>query len=56
MISPTREELYQELVMLAENIELHHSERDHDWLRPEDLRMILRLLYQLWGVTHTERK
>ena len=35
-----------ELVRVSENLELHHPERDKDWMRPQDLREVLRLLVQ----------
>jgi len=39
--------LKAELAELAENLEIHHPRRDGDWLRPEDLRKLLRLMYML---------
>jgi len=36
-----------ELVRHAENLELHHAKRDGDWMRPEDLRHLLRLMIEI---------
>jgi len=36
----------QELTRVMENVEIHHTSRDGDWLRPQDLRLILRLIQQ----------
>jgi len=40
-------EMLAELVQLIENLQIHHPQRDGDWLKPEDLRQILRLMYYL---------
>ncbi len=36
-----------ELVQFAENVELHHESRDGGYLRPEELRGLLRRMYYL---------
>ena len=40
-------ELCEELTRMAESLELHHVKRDPDWLRPESLRGLLRLMLYL---------
>jgi len=43
----TLETLIVDLAGLAENLEIHHPERDGDWLRPQDTRRLMRLIYQI---------
>ena len=52
MNSEERRKVTQHLTMVVENLEIHHSRKDGDWLRPEELRQILRLMYYL--VTNIE--
>ena len=47
MTSEERIECVIQLMEMAEAIELHHERRDRDWLRPEELRRVLRLMYFL---------
>ncbi len=42
-----RRALVQDLVTEAENAQLHHPSRDSDWLRPEVLRRVLRLIVHI---------
>ncbi len=35
------------LAQVVEGLEIHHERKDGDWLRPQDLRQILRLMYFL---------
>ena len=47
----TTQEWYRSLMIdlaqVVENLQIHHSQRDGDWLKPQDLRLILRLMYHL---------
>ncbi len=42
-----RRKVVHHLTIKVENLEIHHQRRDGDWLKPEDLREILRLMYFL---------
>jgi len=42
-----RDELILELIRVVENAQVHHPQRDGDWMEPHDLRQILRLMYYL---------
>jgi len=59
-ITSTREALQwniEELTTLAEDIQVHHAERDGDWLRPEELRELLRqMYYSLLGLYELSRE
>ncbi len=48
-----KDSLLTELSEVIENLQIHHSRRDGDWLKPQELRLILRLMYHLLvgGVT-----
>jgi len=35
----------QELIAIAEDIQLHHGGRDADFIKPEELRELLRAMY-----------
>ncbi len=47
MNSEERRKVEHHLSLVIENLEIHHQRRDGDWLRPSDLRQILRLMYYL---------
>ncbi len=47
MIPEERRKVEHHLTIVVENLEVHHARKDGDWLRPEDLRQILRLMYYL---------
>ena len=36
-----------ELAQLVENLQIHHPQRDGDWLTPQALRQLLRLIYNI---------
>ena len=42
-----RHELFADLASEMENAQIHHPQRDADWIRPADLRRILRSVYQV---------
>jgi len=47
MNSEERQKITEQLIQVIENLEIHHVRRDGDWMRPEDLREVLRLMYFL---------
>jgi len=46
-MSHWKKTILAELSEVIENLQIHHSRRDGDWLKPQDLRLILRLMYHL---------
>ncbi len=43
-MNPILSEMIAELTQVMENLEIHHPERDGDWMTPESLRHVLRLI------------
>jgi len=47
-------ETLTELAELVENLEIHHPQRDGDYLRPQELRGLVRMIYltilEMYGI------